>query len=280
MSLFVDYASIDGNSQPDTALATGFGIRGAIVRGSFSLAGVPHIDPHLERDGAAWRAAGAFGSYTILGWHGASPEEQAAKFIESYTKKPGDLPPALDLEADSNIAIGMKPEQALDWAHRAYAALSTHYGTVMVYTSARVWRDVFNGLPSPMGASPLWLKVPYPYKERQPPHPEAANPDGPEILPLPWSTPTSAGVWLKQFQGDAKGVPGFSSTVDLSVFCALNTWQQPSPQTKRMTWLAMQLAMHGESDVRAFQKARGLVADGVVGPVTFAALTDETSHQG
>lgn len=274
MSFFVDYASIDGNKPPDIEAAKQFGIRGAIIRGGFTMAGLAYRDPHLERDADNWRKAGCtVGSYMILGWHAPSPEDQAQNFIEAYTRHPGDLPPTLDLEADSAVAIGMTYQQALDWAHRAYDVLVEHYGHLMIYTSARVWAEVFGGLASRMAQSPLMLKIPYPYKTGQPPHLECGNPTAPEILPLPWNAPSSGGVWLKQFQGDAKGVPGFSSTVDLNVFCNFNGWAQTPPAAPRNLFVAQQLAAHGERTVRDFQTAKGLTADNVVGPVTFAAMT-------
>ena len=87
----------------------------------------------------------------------------------------------------------------------------------MIYTSARVWHEDLQDIPSPAcGTCPGWIKVAYPWKERQAPHPESVPRTVP--LPAPWNTTNSPGAFIEQFQGDALRVPGFSSTVDLNVF--------------------------------------------------------------
>lgn len=215
MALFVDYASVDGNQPPDIEKAMGFGIRGAIVRAGYTAGGLALPDSHCGRDAAAWRAAGCkFGAYMILGWRAPDVEKQVARFIQTYQPAPGDLPPSLDLEADSAAKLGMTPRECLDRAEAAYALLHGHYGDVMVYTSARVWTDVFGDLPSAMGASPLWLKVAYWWRAGNTPHVESED-KAPVVLPPPWRGQTP-GMVLKQFQGDARAVPGFTNTVDLN----------------------------------------------------------------
>lgn len=267
MALYVDYASVDGNWAPDVDAAHKWGVAGAIIRGSYSYGGLLRADPCLPRDLPAWRTLGPPGAYVILDFH-RDPVAQAQKFIETYERKPGDLPPALDLEADSAAALKLLPNDCLERAERAYDELVKHYGDVMVYTSARVWEDVVGDLPSKMGAAPLWLKVPYPYKAGQPPHAECR--DAPGAVPKPWTAPGSAGVWLRQFQGDAKGVPGFTSTVDLSAFVNYEANDDIDP---RYSWVGGRLAARGATSVVGYQAGNGLTADGVVGPRTFVALT-------
>jgi len=243
-----DWASMDGNTVQWDRITDSF----VIVRAAYTYNGVPHEDATCKIVRPAAAAHGkVFGAYMILGWHGATPEEQADNFIRIYgQRKPGELPPALDLEADSASALGLTVAQCLAWAERAYARLKKAYGTVMIYTSRRVWGDVFGDLSSVMGEAPLWIKIPYPWQTRRPHHPESCPPDGSYEIPKPWAAHPNLPAHIVQYQGDAIGVDGYSGTVDC------NKW---------ITWVS--------DDVKAFQAAHGLVCDGVLGPRTFAAMT-------
>lgn len=251
-----DYAGVDENSvAPEQS-----GFRFAIVRAVFTMLfegkRLAFTDPTHARDRDKWQAAGRrFGGYMILGWdkNGATPEEQAQTFIAAHgPRRPGELPPALDLEADSAQAVGRTPQECLEWAERAYDALVAHYGVVLIYTSARVWIDVFGGLASKMGASPLWVKVPY-LSVGKAPTPELYG--GGLIndwIPLPWRTSGSPGVWFVQYQGDAHPCAGVGQC-DLNRFCpaGLNTYGP------RAIWI---------------QRAVGVKVDGAFGPITQAAV--------
>jgi len=168
-----DWASMDGNTVQWDRITDSF----VIVRAAYTYNGVPHEDATCKIVRPAAAAHGkVFGAYMILGWHGATPEEQADNFIRIYgQRKPGELPPALDLEADSASALGLTVAQCLAWAERAYARLKKAYGTVMIYTSRRVWGDVFGDLSSVMGEAPLWIKIPYPWQTRRPHHQSRAH---------------------------------------------------------------------------------------------------------
>lgn len=97
------------------------------------------------------------------------------------------------------------------------------------------------------------------------------------IAPPP--TPKFAGAtWhIHQFQGDAVGFPGFSSTVDIDRFNPLELGISGG----RVSWLQQRVgcAVDGsfgpatEMAVRAFQESHGLVVTGTMDVATFAALT-------
>lgn len=222
LGLIADYASVDGNHQPDIEKALAFGIRGAYVRAGYTYGPYAHPDSTAARDAAAWRTGGKFGAYMILGWT-CPVKDQVDNFCRAYTMHPLDMPVALDLEADSADSIGMKPDQALYLAEQAWMALKKAYGAVMIYTSTRVWYDVFGDALSGMGDSALWLKVPYAWRARNQPHLETAEPMKIIEKPRPWTPANRGALQLKQFQGDAINVPGFSSTVDLSVLPPTST---------------------------------------------------------
>lgn len=243
--LGIDYASIDGNKIDAAATGAHF----AYIRASAGM----QTDPTwaLHRD--AWAKVAPAGAYHALAWH-TDPVAQAQVFIKcAGERRPGELPFALDVEADSAAALHLTPAQCLAQAEACLRELVNHYGTMVVYTSARVWTDVLGDAPSALFTScPGWIKVPYPWATRRPPHLESAP--ATYAIPGPWRTAGSPGVWIVQFQGDAIGLPGTTSTVDLNRF-------------------EMHGAYPGVADTGAFQTAHGLTPDGVIGPRTFAALT-------
>lgn len=260
----VDYASVDGNRPPQIE---GSGMSFAIVRGAFTYKDRVVADSFLKRDRDSWRQHNVtFGSYLILSYGSISPEEQASAFIAAYgDRRPGELPPCLDLESNSADCSIAADTGRLDYAQRAYDVLVQRYGIVMSYTSCYQWHDHFGGKPSRLGDGPLWIKVPYAYKAHNRPHPETC-PSTVSDLPLPWRPASSPGAWIVQYQGDAIGAPGFSAAVDL------NGWLVRRDSAPSL-WIRQLLARHGAEDVRHFQKAKNLVVDGVIGPKTFSALT-------
>lgn len=282
-----DYASIDRNSTPDWAAARSAGSRFAIVRGTYE----DWVDPTWKRDHAAIRAAGLVAGAYLLALPGAahpSPEEQAAAFVAAIDLQRGvDLPPAVDVEFPGGVAkTGLTRLQLLDWVRRMVAAVRKAYGVdPLIYSSQRVLDgndDDSLSLPrlgvaiANLTSCPLWLAR-YPYKARTPaqitPATVATMPWPP--VPVEWGDRTN--VWIHQYQGDAVGFPGFSSQVDVNRLFTMTLGSSGD----RVRWVQRRLQAEGTPGqfdqvmleaLREFQAARGLVADGVIGPKTFAAL--------
>ena len=277
--LGIDYASVDENHPPDFAAARRYGIRFVILRAAYTDSG-PQMDPVVARDRAAIKDAGLqFGAYLILGWN-VDPVDQVTAFVNAYgTPAVGDLPVSLDIEFPKGIAAsGLTPQAALTKIETALSALQTTYPVVMIYTSARVWYEDLKDIASePCSHCPGWIKVPYPWKADQAPHPESVPSSVP--LPPPQRVVGAAGAFIEQFQGDALRVPGFSSTVDLNVFRNY-VGGTADPRTP---WVSTRLGLFNHicdptdatsvaNAIRAFQTDIGSDVDGIVGPVTWARL--------
>ena len=286
MTCGCDYASVDGNNPPNFAAAYAWGIRFVLIRGAYTYNGRAYVDTTLARDRAPAHAAGMIvGAYLILSYDpsGPSPEMQAQTFIDAYGEvQAGELPVSIDAETNSNDHSASTDAQRLDWVQRAYDVLLAKYGIVMTYTSQNQWSENFGDGPSEIGDGPLWIKVPYPWNADQPPHPEDVPPIG--TIPAPWRAAGSPGGFIEQIQGDAKGVPGFSSTGVLSnVFL----YYKASATDPRTPWVVQQLVAAGElagpttdaalinNAIRGYQAAQRLGVDGTIGPATFAPLARE-----
>ena len=106
--------------------------------------------------------------------------------------------------------------------------------------------------------------------------PKAFAPGGryfPPPVPRPWGDSTN--WWIHQYQGDARGLPGFRQ-VDMNRF---NTTVKGATGD-RIKWMQRRLGIAEsgtfdtgtETAVRAFQRRNGLSADAVIDPRTFAFL--------
>jgi len=267
MILGIDYASVDGNIPPDVTKLTGVGVSFAVVRGAWGT----WADPNLRRDLPALKGGGlTVGAYLFLrfpelGHSAPSPDDQALALVDACAgmEPELDLPPTVDVEFPGKgiTDTGLTPAEALGWIRVAVQTLKKRYPTVMIYTSARVWRDDMQNIAAgDLGDCPLWVKTPYVVGTRQLPR----WPDQftyPTQIPPPWHSQ----AWIQQYQGDALGVPGVSATCDLNQFLA----GHDDPTDPRTGWIHPRLAGRTLTD---FQSASGLVADGVIGPRTFAAL--------
>ena len=235
--------------------------------------------PKLKAAGLV-RGAYLFLSFPRNGGWPSNPVTQARAFITTVGNlDESDLAPALDVEADTWQKTGMRPPQLLEGVRSAWKTLRDYYGVApIIYTSRRVWIEVLGNLPAPdLAESPLWVKD-YPYPVRSPAHydpqPFAGGRLNPRV-PAPWGDATN--WWIHQYQGDALKLPGFSRTVDMNRF---NTTVSGAAGD-RVRWVQRRLGIPRsgafdaatERALRAFQNKKGIDADGVINPRTFAYLS-------
>lgn len=278
----VDIASVDDNKKTNWALAKAQGpISFAIIRATYSTTRDPQFAatwPQLQTTRIV-RGAYMFLVYPRTGQpKPASPTAQATALIDTVGDlERTDLPPSLDIEfPKGRSATGMSATAALDWAREAWTTLKDHYGVPpIVYTSGRVWREDLADLAAPdLVESPLWLAryfLKTGIKANRDPGQFADGKRDPPV-PTPWG-----GAWaIHQYQGDAFGFPGFSSTVDINRF---NTMVKGS-SGDLVRWVQRKLGVteSGTYDdatwkaLLTFQAANDQVVDGIVGPKTFASL--------
>ena len=299
--LGVDYASVDGNDEPDFVAARAGGVRFVYIRRSHCYRDNAHrayrlaFDPCYARDAHRARAAGlTVGAYLFPSFAAGapSPAEQVANFDAADGDiLRGDLPTVLDVEFPGKgiVETGRIPADVFKDV-LVFVGLLKKRGPVAIYTSHVQWHDS-NGLGGPDDPAlrdvVLWVKTPYrrnagePVDTASPREPHASGTDDMWRLPRPWST-----WWVHQYQGDAIGVDGFSHTVDINRFVTLSA---SSHDPDRIAWIQRRLAILGaplvgplsvsgvwdndtEHAVRAYQTAHGLAVDGVVGVRSFAAL--------
>lgn len=282
MIIAIDYASVDGNARPDYAkakaacAAAGSSLAMVILRSAWGTS----PDPTIHRDWKAAMDAGlTVGGYLFLRMpvHGytASPEDQVHVCMDNMPALThANLPPVIDVEDE-----GLEPEAELAWVHRAWTEMRTILGVPpIIYDSDRVWREDLGNLPpaGEMLESPQWVAKPWPWPIRHTPILSGGPFAGGQydaVVPPPWGP---GNWWLHQYQGDAFGLAGFTSTVDLSRF-HLMIQGDVGP---RVAWAQRRMGIPATSrfdvamasQVRAFQRQNGLVVDGVIGPQTFRAL--------
>ncbi len=304
MILGVDFASIDGN-RVDAKAAYAAGVRFAYMRASF---GGTH-DPTFRRNADALRAAGiVVGAYAAPDFHAnAKPVADQIQALSSQVVggRGDDLPPALGFELTGRGAADTGRTQtdlrklAADLVGEARARFGIW---PMIYTSHVQMCDdnEFGGFPVADGPTvragealpgdcPLWLKIPYRLRARQPlddqPPREPHYGDDPHDpadfyrVPPAWK---NSGYFVLQFQGDATAVGGFSATVDVNSFKTI--FAGGVNADPRVMWIQRRLIAAGEGGladgfygpttnkaVRAFQRARQL-PEGPVDLATFCAL--------
>lgn len=280
----IDYASVANNSEPDWRAAKRAGASFAIVRGSHAVYSKSkrqwfiQPDDHYLRD---WNKIPLVkGAYLFPEPRAKEgPAEQVAVFAKAVKLKEGvDLPPVLDIEFPGGLN-GRTRAQMLQWMKDAVEALQDAYGAnPILYTSARVWdgedtdalnADTMMELVSTLKQCPLWLaRYPYAYNLTPKPAPE----DDPPV-PRMWG---KGNLWIHQYQGNVKKMPGFSGLVDLNKFKIMKIGEKG----ERVKWVQVRLGIKQDGifgpgtqkAVVAFQAKKKLKADGVIGPGTFAAL--------
>lgn len=273
MNIVIDYASVDTNLTPDfkalaaACRAVGSTLSGVIFRGAWGT----FADPTISSDWMRARGDGLItGAYLYL-----RSRENIDDQVHVFAKNVGaltesDFVPALDVEDTWPSA-----EAELAAVHAAWTAMKAVYGVPpIIYDSARVWAEDLHNLPAgEMTLSPQWVAKPWPW----PIHSRPMLAPGPFLsgnyepaVPRPWG-PNN--WWLHQYQGDAYHVPGFSNTIDLSRFRLMREGETGA----RVRWVQQRLGMPQTgvydaamaSRVRAFQSAKGIRADAIIGPVTF-----------
>lgn len=278
MIIGVDYASVDANQPPDFAAfkvaCKTFGSTAAFA--IFRAAWGTSPDPTVGRDWRRAKDAGLIvGAYLYLRMRTATPEDQVHLFADNLgTITDKDLVPTIDVE---DAGLG-DPALELEIVTRASDAMEAIYGVPpMIYTSGRVWHEDLHDLPAgKLIDSPLWLAKPWPWAVRTPARLSGKSfEDGAfdPPVPKPWGPKN---WWFHQYQGDAYPVAGFRNTVDLSRF---NVMRQ-GETGPRVAWVQSGLSVRetGVFDavlsghLRVFQQSHGLVADAVIGPLTFTAL--------
>ncbi len=280
MIIGIDYASIDGNAAPDLTAAKQAGIRFAIIRGSYGT----WKDPTIQRDWENVRLSGLVRGAYMFPIYSGDPTEEAKRFAENVGNLgPGDMPPILDIEFPGHgiSDTGMTPKQAVDWLTQAGLYLINRYGTVMVYTSGRVWHEDLKDAKSVFfRGCPLWLAR-YTYGTRQPVQLQNANLI-PGVVPSQLGDPDD--YWMLQYQGDGVNLPGFNKTVDMNIFRLL----YKGMKGERVGWLRARLGLSvidnkGDQSANvfdqethdalvAFQRRNLLTVDGICGPQTFASV--------
>jgi GH25 family lysozyme M1 (1,4-beta-N-acetylmuramidase) len=278
----VDYALIDANASPDWEQARGHtGLSFAIIRAGWGTSS----DPTWKRDRIPARAAGVtVGPFLAPQWprpgmpKPPSPADQAQAFVRNIGMLDNkDLPPAVDVEFNTNLKVetGMEPADVVDWVTEFNRVIVESYGTqVMVYTSRRVWVEVLLGVEAPeLADCPLWVKSPYLLPARRAPFVANDNVIPHPPIPAPWGNAYT----VQQYQGDAIGFPGFTSTVDVNLFNVVS--YGCSGDQVALIQRRLGLVCTGKFDgttkdaVVSLQQKTGLSQDGVVGPKTFAALS-------
>jgi lysozyme len=279
----IDTASVAGNKNPDWTRAKALGpISFALVRSNFGST----PDRAFARDWPLLKAAGLVrGAYLFLrfprqGSIPPPPEAQAAAAIATIGDlEDGDLPPAVDVEfpGKGRSETGLSVQECLDGVRTVCAALAARYGVPpLIYTSARVWRDDLGNAPADdLTDSPLWLAR-YFFKGGPAARDAAAFASGKLDPPVPPPWGDAGNWWIHQYQGNATKLPGFTGKVDMNRFNVAFKGARGA----RVGWVQRRLgiAETGRFDaatevaVRGFQKDNDLVADGVIGPRTFAYL--------
>ncbi len=277
-----DWASVDKNISVNLMQARSAGARFAIVRAIYGRSvhpgdNTPYRDPEWMkyRDAITVanlrRSAYLFICYPKTGVETPTPEAQAQAFIDYVQLEPfKDMVPMIDVEQASDM---LNAEGIYAWTLRIAKALRAHYGAWPgIYTSARVWsEDLDHHSPGPLLNCPLWLAKPWPWPIRSPVHLDGA----PGYAPIPIPEFGNQ-YWIYQYQGDALGWPGFTSTCDANRFRVIGEGAKGA----HVVWAQQRLGITADGifgpktkeAVKALQAKHHLAVDGIIGVNTFAPL--------
>lgn len=282
----VDFGAIDSNRNPDFNAAKSAGV-GFCIRKAFQA---PYgEDAGFVEDWKKMLAADVVrGAYVFPDVRAAAlpASQQVALFFDVVTKaggmRPGDLPPAMDVEFPGGKLPRAIPEIVAVLEEFATAMRDAFGMWPLLYTSARVWdgtdTDALRGPASWLPQRcPLWVKTGYVHHAGA--HISVTSPTGRPRLPNAWVSLPSPGAWVHQWDGDQRGLAGFTSTVDVNRALILSA-DSNYLDAQRVSWVQRMLSLEvtGRWDatldaaVRALQASAGLDTDGVIGVRTFAHL--------
>jgi peptidoglycan hydrolase-like protein with peptidoglycan-binding domain len=290
--LGIDYASVDGNNTPNWTLARqpssdGSRLTFVLVRAAYG----DWPDTTFIRDWQSIKNAGLVrGSYLYPRYKNGQGTLMSiasqVDALEAALEKAGgdiefkDFPPALDIEsAQGPTSFHVPAIEALDWYRELWNAMRDRFDvTPLIYTSGRVWLEDLDNLMAPdLASSAAWLAKPWPWKVRTPAQRAISKAFSSgaydPAVPIPWG---GNNWWIHQYQGDATGFPGFSSTVDINRFNLMKLGALGA----RVSWVQRRLGVKPDgnfgpitdSALAAFQTKHKLTPDRVIGPATFAAL--------
>lgn len=267
------------------------GLSFAIVRVSD---GTQHPDSQFQRNWAGAKSAGLVRGVYQYFRPTQNAEAQADLLVNAVgTLDPGDLPPVLDLETLDGASSSAVSAAVTKWINRVKARTGL---TAMIYVSPGFWNGMTNR--PPVAGVPLWVA-----------HWGASSPQ----VPAAWSGwafwqtsdhATVQGIATKvdedYFHGTpadlrafaashgAAGLPSSggttgSGTASTATHAILHKGDTGSEVTLLQQLLENRGYDTGGVDgifgvqtataVAAFQRDKGLVADSVVGPLTWSALT-------
>jgi lysozyme len=236
--------------------------------------GETFVDPSFATNWATMRSAGIIrGAYHFFR-PGKDPRTQANNFLKALTPTldGSDLPPVLDLEVLDNLTPGVVLDRANQWLKIIESATGRK---PIIYTFPVFWEERL-GNPTQLANYPLWVAN---FGTQDP------------YVPSAWKD------WAFHQFSESGTVAGIASNVDLNQFNGNHDDLQKLLTSKILlrqgatgqvvVELQQKLRTNGfdigsldgafgpktKTAVIAFQKVKGLVGDGIVGPATWAALT-------
>jgi hypothetical protein len=285
MSIGADWGAIDDNRNPNLVAARAAGVTFGIRKLYQSPYGG---DVGFAAEWAAMRAADIVrGCYLFPDLRPtaiparAQVDAAAAELARAGGLAADDMAPAMDVEFPGG-KLPRRIYEIVSFLEDFARAMFDVFGCwSIVYTSQRVWdgsdtdalRAPHSWIPD---RCPLWVKTAYVRSARQP---VAGAPMGRPRMPLAWAASSSPGAWINQFQGDAIGVPGFTSTVDVNRWLFLSRATATAEDAGRVAWVQRKLGVAtsagtwDDATEAAVRELQGEHADGIIGPHTFALLS-------